>query len=550
MDKLHILKTLLLQEEEEKEKDRMETPPKTFEDDPMNFILNKYDTLNEQLTYLLGDNFKEYLTGIYVIADKPTSFKIVLHNNQYFFMTFMGEAYQANVSGKNYFLLNTGEKQRAMMAITRLLRWGNPLKTKGAEGAEQAATETGETGVETPPAESSETGGEETGEETETLEESKNMKQTDILKSLLEVKVSGQAAETLAVTLWNASLEYENVPPKLSKFKSVFKELQTYSQQYNTKIEKYSGRKDPTTDFWLNETGKDKDEPKTDLLSLNKKLKLSAKKGPAQLMSAVQQESKATVLAAANTVGLDKKIKKSILDALSQMAVNTKTDKLNTAELRKSDPKKLKSEINKNAKKILDAATTANVKLQQELNKAFTANPSFKKAFVYEAMTGEQKFGTKSPAEANCVIAFNNDFTQVKIEDISKLSSPMVAKVADLTKLVVGFKSVSYKKKGEKAGYTFFSSVRLILKDLVEKQESLDEVLNSNQINEIDILDKIKQFFSYLYEKFNKLIDFISEGIKKIEKLLEEGIEKVLDFLGYEMEVDLTCTQDDYFQIM
>jgi hypothetical protein len=126
----------------------------------------------------------------------------------------------------------------------------------------------------------------------------------------------------------------------------------------------------------------------------------------------------------------------------------------------------------------------------------------------------------------------------------------MVAKVADLTKLVIGFKSVSYKKKGEKAGYTFFSSVRLLLKDLVEKQESLDEVLNSNQINEIDILDKIKQFFSYLYDRFNKLIDFISNGIKKIGELLEEGIEKVLDFLGFEMEVNVTCTQDDYFKIM
>jgi hypothetical protein len=541
MDKLQILKRLLLQEEGNEE-NRMETRPKTFEDDPMNFILNKYATLNEELVYLLGDNFKEYLTGIYIIADKPTTFKIVLHNNQYFFMTFMGEAYQATIAGKGYFLMNTGEKQRAIMAINRLLKWGNPLKTKGAEGAETSTEETPPV-EETPPAEGSE-------ETPETLAESKKMKQTDILKSLLEVEVSGQDAETLAVVLWNASLKYKDVPSKLSKYESVFKELQKYSKKYKTEIEQFSGRKEPTTKFWLAETGKSKDEPKTDLLSINKKLKLSAKKGPAQLMSAVQQESKATVLAAANTVGLDKKIKKSILDAVSQMAVNTKTDKLNTAELRKSDPKKLKSEINKNAKKILDIATAANAKLQKELDKAFTANPEFKKAFVYEAMTGEQKFGTASPAEANCVIAFNNDFTQVKIEDISKLSSPMVAKVADLTKLVVGFKSVSYKKKGEKAGYTFFSSVRLTLQDLVEKQESLDEVLNSNQINEIDILDKIKQFFSYLYDKFNKLIDFISDGIKKIEELLKEGMEKVLDFLGYEMEVDLNCTQDDYFKIM
>jgi len=542
MKELDIIKQLL-------ENDvKMEPSPKTFEDDPMNFILKKYDNLKQVLVNLMSENFKELLTGIYIIAYKPSTFKIVLHNNQYFFLTFMGEAYQATIAGKNYFLMTLDQQQAAMMAITRLLRFGSPLKVKGPEGAEQSTEDTAAT-EETPPAEG-ETPPAEGGEESESLEESKNMKETDILKNLLEVKVSGQDAETLAVVLWNASLKYEDVPPKLAKFKKVFKELQTYSQKYNTKIEKYSGRKEATTKFWLDETGKDKDEPKTDLLSSDQKLKLSAKKGPAQLMSAVQQESKATVLAAANTVGLNKKIKKNILDAISEMAVNTKTDKLNTAELRKSDPKKLKSEINKNAKKILDTAIAANAKLQKELNNAFTKNPEFKKAFVYEAMTGEQKFGVDSAAEANCVIAFNNDFTQVKIEDISELSSPMVAKVADLTKLVVGFKSVSYKKKGEKAGYTFFSSVRLLLKDLVEKQESLDEVMNSNQINEIDILDKIKEFFSYLYEKFNKLIDFISDGIKKIEELLKEGIEKVLDFLGYEMEIDITCTQDDYFQIM
>ena len=133
MDLQKLLEALI----KEDEKTKMELPPKTFEDDPMNFILNKYQNLSDVLKELMSDNFKEYLTGIYIIAPKPTSFKIVLHNGQYFFLTFMGEAYQATIAGKNYFLLTTGEKQRAMLAIARLLRWGSPLKTKGAEGAEQ-----------------------------------------------------------------------------------------------------------------------------------------------------------------------------------------------------------------------------------------------------------------------------------------------------------------------------------------------------------------------------------------------------------------------------
>ena len=52
-----------------------------------------------------------------------------------------GKAYQATVAGKNYYLMNIGEKERCMIAISRLLRFGNPLKTKGPEGAEKATRE-------------------------------------------------------------------------------------------------------------------------------------------------------------------------------------------------------------------------------------------------------------------------------------------------------------------------------------------------------------------------------------------------------------------------
>jgi hypothetical protein len=166
MKELDIIKQLL-------ENDvKMEPSPKTFEDDPMNFILKKYDNLKQVLINLMSENFKELLTGIYIIAYKPSTFKIVLHNGQYFFLTFMGKAYQATIAGKNYFLMTLDQQQASMMAITRLLRFGSPLKVKGPEGAEQstedAATE------ETPPAEG-ETPPAEGGEESESLEESKNI---------------------------------------------------------------------------------------------------------------------------------------------------------------------------------------------------------------------------------------------------------------------------------------------------------------------------------------------------------------------------------------
>ena len=159
-----ILKTILLNE-----LDRMEPETSTFEDDPMQFILKKYAGLKNTLEYLMTPSFEEYITGIYVVAPKPTTFKVVLHNGQFFFLQFMGKAYEATVEGRKYYLMSIGEKERCMIAISRLLRYGNPLKTKGPDGAEQATRDsegpTEEAGP-TPPAEPTEEGGEELTEST------------------------------------------------------------------------------------------------------------------------------------------------------------------------------------------------------------------------------------------------------------------------------------------------------------------------------------------------------------------------------------------------
>ena len=159
-----ILKTILLNE-----LDRMEPETSTFEDDPMQFILKKYAGLKNTLDYLMTESFIEYTTGIYVVAPKPTTFKVVLHNGQFFFLQFMGKAYEATVEGRKYYLMSIGEKERCMIAISRLLRYGNPLKTKGPDGAEQATRDsegpTEEAGP-TPPAEPTEEGGEELTEST------------------------------------------------------------------------------------------------------------------------------------------------------------------------------------------------------------------------------------------------------------------------------------------------------------------------------------------------------------------------------------------------
>lgn len=542
LDALILKQILLEQPEEEETEEKKELSP--FEEDPMGFILKKYHTLNELLTELMTDSFQEYLNAIFIVAPKPTTFKVLLHNGQYFFLTYLDKAYQATISGKNYYLMTVGEKQLCMQAIARLLRYGSPLKTKGPEGAEQGTE--GEEGAEAEGGEETAAAGGETGGEEEALTE--NIMDKDIIRHILlekEEGVSGQDAEVLCVELWNASLK-NKLPKELSQYKKAFEALKKYSSKYKVEIAQFSGRREQTTDFWKKETGKEADEPKTDIISVDeKKLRLSAKKGAAQLMSAKKDEGKATVIAAAKLSDLEKSSLNKVLKMVDQLADNTRTEKLNTSELKKMDVKSIKSKININAKKIIEEATKTQTKLQEELRELFNSDPKFKQAFAYEAMTGRVKFGQGSKAEANFVIAFNNDFTDAKLEDISNMSSSMVKKIADKCRVDVNFKSTSYKIKGKKAGYSFYSAIRVGLEDLVKKEKAITEAINSQELNE-GLLDRIQDYFTYIYNKFNSIVDFISKGIQKIKELIKEGIDIVLDFLGIEMQVDFDNSIDFY----
>lgn len=135
MTNRQIIRRLILNEVE-----RMEPRIQSFEDDPINFILQKYPTLKKTLEDQMSPAFKDYITGIYIIAPKPTTFKVVLHNDQDFLLTFLGKAYEATVAGKKFYLQTVGEKERCMSAIARLLSLGNPIQTKGPDGEEQTAT--------------------------------------------------------------------------------------------------------------------------------------------------------------------------------------------------------------------------------------------------------------------------------------------------------------------------------------------------------------------------------------------------------------------------
>jgi hypothetical protein len=128
--------------------------PLTFEGNPLEFILNKYSSLNDTMIDLLTPSFRDYLTGIFIVAPKPTTFRILLHNNQEFYLIYAPDGYVAKITGKKYDLRNLSEEEYAINSIAQLLELGIPPSAEGPNSeVDNQADLQGETPPETPPEE-------------------------------------------------------------------------------------------------------------------------------------------------------------------------------------------------------------------------------------------------------------------------------------------------------------------------------------------------------------------------------------------------------------
>ena len=149
----------------------------SFEDNPLEYILQKYPSLDAALVDLMTEHYRDYITGVYVIAPKPTTFRILLHNGQEFYLIYGPKAYTAKILGKKYYLLNLSEEQFAINSIVSLLELGMP---PGSEGpGEQMDNEADTKGGEDLPTE--ETPAEEPAPEEE-LAENEEVKPKKVLR--------------------------------------------------------------------------------------------------------------------------------------------------------------------------------------------------------------------------------------------------------------------------------------------------------------------------------------------------------------------------------
>ena len=110
-------------------------------------VLAKFPTLKETIIKLLTDQYDLFLKDIEWVAPRPTTFRIILGNDQTFYLIYTDRSWIAKIEGKKYYLLNLNEEQNCIEAIARILSYGaKPTPEKGttpeASAPESSAPET------------------------------------------------------------------------------------------------------------------------------------------------------------------------------------------------------------------------------------------------------------------------------------------------------------------------------------------------------------------------------------------------------------------------
>ena len=108
-------------------------------------ILGKFPTLKKTLAGLLTSEFDTFIKEVEWVAPKPTTFRVVLANDDHFFLKWLGKGFEAQIAGKKYYLGSLPDFQQALDKINELLRY-EPIgvdKQTTEPGMEEPAGEEG-----------------------------------------------------------------------------------------------------------------------------------------------------------------------------------------------------------------------------------------------------------------------------------------------------------------------------------------------------------------------------------------------------------------------
>ena len=292
--------------------------------------------------------------------------------------------------------------------------------------------------------------------------------------------------------------------------------------------------------------------PKTDIASSDFKEKISLKmEGGSQLASASPAEGIAIIKSAMVEMGSDAAFAKNIIAAMETKMETLITNETTTqlkrdAKAGSKSPEVLDFQKKDKQNKELSAM------LESYINTNSAVNTQFAKHVVFEAATGNHKFGSPSSKAAANLLGKFSPSGKVDIQSIESINSPLISKYAKNVTPYVAFKkgranSAAYAtfrlglSKANESTETFHN---IVINELAQHSD-LSTMLTEDFIAEgpMDMLRKVggdlKRLGKNAVSKFKNILTNIMAGVKKALKVIQAAgknlFSKLLNFLGIDI---------------
>jgi hypothetical protein len=94
-------------------------------------LINSFSLIEKPIIELLTPQYELFIDRIEWVSPKPLTFRVVLLNDQYFYLIYNKKSWTANVSNKNYYLLNIQDVENASTKISKMLYYEKPISKEG-----------------------------------------------------------------------------------------------------------------------------------------------------------------------------------------------------------------------------------------------------------------------------------------------------------------------------------------------------------------------------------------------------------------------------------
>lgn len=118
----------------------------------MDDLLSRFPTLHRTVENLLTKDYKSFVDAIEWVSPKPSTFRVMLKNQQALYLKWLGKGFQAQIEGKTYNLENVTDYQQALARLGELLKHSEPTQEDemGVDGSSEFDTPAETTPVEAP----------------------------------------------------------------------------------------------------------------------------------------------------------------------------------------------------------------------------------------------------------------------------------------------------------------------------------------------------------------------------------------------------------------